>query len=60
MCRAQASRTQDDVYTIKVQLLLVNCSKLDIYLRFEEPLTMDQLSILKNWVKRRIKHEPPQ
>ena len=39
---------------------ILNCSKLDIYLRFEEPLTMDQLSILKNWVKRRIKHEPPQ
>ncbi len=39
---------------------ILDCSKLEIYLRFEEPLTMDQLYILKDWVKRRIKHEPPQ
>ena len=39
---------------------ILNCSKLDIYLRFEEPLTQSQLMILKQWVKRRVKHEPLQ
>ncbi|MBA64526.1 MAG: protein-(glutamine-N5) methyltransferase, release factor-specific [Candidatus Marinimicrobia bacterium] len=39
---------------------ILNCSKLDIYLRFEEPLTQSQLIILKQWVKRRVKHEPLQ
>ncbi len=39
---------------------ILNCSRLDIYLRFEEPLTQSQLIVLKQWVKRRIKHEPLQ
>ena len=38
---------------------LLKCNKLDIYLRFEEPLDKIQLSILKSWIKRRVKNNEP-
>ena len=38
---------------------LLKCSKLDIYLRFEEPLDIKQLSVLKGWINRRIKKNEP-
>ncbi len=38
---------------------LLKCSKLDIYLRFEEPLDTKQLAVLKEWVNRRIKNNEP-
>ena len=38
---------------------LLECSRLDIYLRFEEPLEIKQLSVLKGWINRRIKNNEP-
>ena len=38
---------------------LLKCNKLDIYLRFEEPLDIEQLAILKDWINRRIKNNEP-
>ena len=39
---------------------LLDCDRLNVYLRFEEPLSQSQLTILRNWVKRRLKNEPLQ
>ena len=39
---------------------LLDCNRIDIYLRFEEPLIKNQLEILHKWIKRRIKQEPLQ
>ena len=39
---------------------LLDCNRLNVYLRFEEPLSQSQLTILRNWVKRRLKNEPLQ
>ena len=38
---------------------LLKCNKLDIYLRFEEPLDIKQLAVLKGWINRRIKKKEP-
>jgi len=38
----------------------LNCKRLDLYLRFEEPLTEDILNKLREWVKRRGSREPLQ
>ena len=38
---------------------LLKCNKLDIYLRFEEPLDTNQLTVLRKWIKRRIKIKNP-
>ena len=38
---------------------LLKCNKLDIYLRFEEPLDTNQLTVLRKWIKRRIKNKEP-
>lgn len=38
---------------------LLECSRLDIYLRFEEPLDTKQLLVLKGWINRRIKNNEP-
>ena len=38
---------------------LLKCNKLDIYLRFEEPLDIKQLAVLKGWIIRRIKNNEP-
>ena len=38
---------------------LLKCNKLDIYLRFEEPLDITQLAVLKAWINRRIKNKEP-
>ena len=39
---------------------LLDCNRLNVYLRFEEPLSQSQLSIFRSWVKRRLKNEPLQ
>ena len=39
---------------------LLDCNRLNVYLRFEEPLSQSQLTILRRWVKRRLKNEPLQ
>ena len=39
---------------------LLNCERLDLYMRFDEPLSASQLSTLRGWVKRRSKNEPLQ
>jgi release factor glutamine methyltransferase len=39
---------------------LLNCNRMDVYLRFEEPLSQTQLATLRAWVKRRLKKEPLQ
>jgi len=39
---------------------ILNCKRVDLYLRFDEPLTKNQLSTLRDWVKRRKNHEPSQ
>ena len=39
---------------------LLNCERLDLYMRFDEPLSGSQLSTLRGWVKRRSKNEPLQ
>lgn len=39
---------------------LLECNRLDLYMRFDEPLSRSQLSSLRAWVKRRLKHEPLQ
>jgi len=39
---------------------LLNCERLDLYMRFDEPLSGSQLSTLRGWVKRRSKSEPLQ
>ena len=39
---------------------LLNCERLDLYMRFDEPLSSSQLSTLRGWVKRRSKNEPLQ
>ena len=38
---------------------LLKCNKLDIYLRFEEPLDSRQLSVLRSWIKRRVENNEP-
>ena len=38
---------------------LLKCNKLDIYLRFEEPLNTKQLAVLKEWINRRTKNNEP-
>ena len=38
---------------------LLKCNKLDIYLRFEEPLDSRQLAVLRSWIKRRVKNNEP-
>lgn len=39
---------------------VLDCSRVDVYLRFEELLTPPQLEILRGWIRRRIGHEPLQ
>jgi release factor glutamine methyltransferase len=39
---------------------LLKCNRIDIYLRFEEPIIKAQLQTLKQWIKRRLNHEPLQ
>ena len=38
---------------------LLKCNKLDVYLRFEEPLDNRQLSVLRSWIKRRVQNNEP-
>ena len=48
---------------IEIEWLLrsvLQCERLDLYLRFEEPLSKSQLSTLRDWIKRRILREPIQ
>ena len=56
------SQNKFDNPRLEIEWLLrsiLKCNKLDIYLRFEEPLNKKQLSILKDWVKRRINDNEP-
>ncbi|NQV38265.1 MAG: peptide chain release factor N(5)-glutamine methyltransferase [Candidatus Marinimicrobia bacterium] len=39
---------------------LLHCSRVDLYLRFDEPLDRQQLDKLRSWIKRRTKKEPIQ
>jgi len=39
---------------------LLGSSRMDVYLRFEEPLSKTQLGTLRAWVKRRLEREPLQ
>ena len=39
---------------------ILDCERFDLYLRFEEPLTSDQLELQHQWIKRRVKKEPLQ
>lgn len=39
---------------------ILNCKRVDLYLRFEEPLSKMQLNILRDWIQRRKKREPAQ
>ena len=39
---------------------ILDCNRFDLYLRFDEPLISDQLELLHQWVKRRVKKEPLQ
>ena len=38
---------------------LLKCNKLDVYLRFEEPIDTKQLAVLKKWINRRVKFNEP-
>ncbi len=47
----------------EIELLIqeiLNCSRVDLYLRFEEPLERTQLTKLREWVQRRKTSEPIQ
>lgn len=39
---------------------VLKCGRMDVYLRFEEPLSKTQLATLHAWVKRRLEREPLQ
>ena len=39
---------------------LLDCERLELYLRYDEPLSKPQLETLRYWVKRRLKNEPLQ
>ncbi|MBS1551493.1 MAG: HemK family protein methyltransferase, partial [Bacteroidetes bacterium] len=39
---------------------VLNCSRVDLYLNFDKPLTKDEIRTFKNYMQRRIKHEPLQ
>ena len=39
---------------------ILQCERVDLYLRFDEPFTSSQLAILRDWVKRHKHHEPAQ
>ena len=48
---------------IEIEWLLeeiLNCKKVDLYLRYEEQLSLKQLNKLHTWMNRRIKKEPIQ
>jgi len=57
---------QENGFTVprkEIELLLqdiLGCSRVDLYLRFEEPIPNTQLVKLRNWVQRRKKREPIQ
>ncbi len=47
----------------EIEILLqdvLECNRVDLYLRFEEPLGKNQLKILREWVQRRKNREPIQ
>jgi release factor glutamine methyltransferase len=39
---------------------LLNCKRVDLYLRFDEPLAKEQLNTLRDWINRRKSKEPAQ
>lgn len=38
----------------------LDCKRVDLYLRFEEPVEKVNMKTLRGWIQRRIKHEPLQ
>ena len=48
---------------LNAELLLcdvLKCSRIDLYLNFDKPLTKDEIKIYKDFVQRRLKNEPLQ
>lgn len=48
---------------LNAELLLcdvLKCSRIDLYLNFDKPLTKDEIKIYKDYVQRRLKNEPLQ
>ena len=39
---------------------ILQCKRVELYLRFDEPLSKPQLATLRDWIKRRKNHEPTQ
>lgn len=37
---------------------VLNCERIDLYLRYDQPLHSDELAHYKKWIKRRVNHEP--
>ena len=37
---------------------LLNCNRIDLYVRFEEPLNPNELDKIRDFIKRRKTHEP--
>jgi len=48
---------------LNIELMLckiLNCKRINLYLDYDKPLNKEELTILRNFVKRRIQHEPLQ
>ncbi len=52
---AQARRELEDLLAH-----LLACKRLDVYLKFEQPLSDNELETMRGWLKRRSQHEPLQ
>lgn len=37
---------------------VLNCERIDLYLRYDQPLHRDELAQFKKWIKRRVNREP--
>ncbi len=52
-----------DSARLNCELLLchvLHCGRIDLYLKFDQPLSADELGVFKILLKRRVKHEPLQ
>ena len=62
-CTAYFSEKGIETPKLDAEILLAHalgCKRLDLFLRFEEPLTEDKLAPFRNMVRRRAKREPLQ
>ena len=62
-CTAYFSEKGIETPKLDAELLLAHalgCKRLDLFLRFEEPLTEDKLAPVRDMVRRRAKREPLQ